>query len=98
MAFILLSPPCIASIAAAKRELGSVKWLLFMIAFQTVAAYLVAFIINAAGFIFTGGLGLILSAIIAIMLSISLIFTIIKLKHHKCTLCRRCKKGTFILY
>ena len=96
MAFILLSPPCIASIAAAKRELGSVKWLLFMIAFQTVAAYLVAFIINAAGFIFTGGLGLILSAIIAIMLSTSLIFTIIKLKQRKCKLCRRCQKGTII--
>lgn len=96
MAYILLSPPCIASIAAAKRELGSTKWLLFMITFQTVAAYLVAFIINTLGFIFTGSLGLILSSIIVIMLSISLILAIIKLKRHKCKLCRRCKKGTFI--
>ena len=93
MAFILLSPPCIASIAAAKRELGSIKWLAFMITFQTVTAYIVAFIINFVGFLTEAGLGLLLSTIIAIIIFTTLILSIVKLKRRRCNLCRRCGKG-----
>ena len=93
MAFILLSPPCIASLATAKSELGSKKWFLFMLIFQTTVAYIVAFIINLVGFILESASGLILSLIIVIIIAISLIFAIVKLKNSKCKLCTCNCKG-----
>ncbi|MCL2675346.1 MAG: ferrous iron transporter B [Firmicutes bacterium] len=49
MAFILLSAPCVAAIAATKKEMGGVKWMFLAIGFQTAAAYVVALVINQAG-------------------------------------------------
>ncbi|WP_455542350.1 ferrous iron transport protein B [Intestinibacter sp.] len=45
MAFNLLCMPCFAAVGAIKREMGSWKWTLKTIAFQMVAAYIVAFIV-----------------------------------------------------
>ncbi|MCL1945311.1 MAG: ferrous iron transporter B [Firmicutes bacterium] len=42
MAFILLSAPCIAAIAATKKELGNTKWWIVTMLFQTIVGYLVA--------------------------------------------------------
>ncbi len=42
LVFSLLYTPCVAAIAAVKRELGG-KWAVFMIVFQCVVAWLVAF-------------------------------------------------------
>jgi ferrous iron transport protein B len=42
MAFLLLSAPCIAAIAATKKELNSNKWLFITIAFQFFVAYVTA--------------------------------------------------------
>ncbi len=93
MAFILLSPPCVASLVTAKRELGSLRLFIFMLIFQTLSAYLVAFIINTIGKVISGGFGLILSAIIGIMITISVIKTLIRLKNGSCRLCSCCQKG-----
>lgn len=49
MAFNLFSAPCIGTIAAMKRELGSNKKVLFAIAFQTILAWLIAVIIFGIG-------------------------------------------------
>ena len=49
MAFILLSPPCVASVATANKILNSKKHTIFMLLFQFVTAYLVSFIINVIG-------------------------------------------------
>lgn len=49
MVFSLLYMPCIAALAAIRRELGSIKWTLFAIAYQTVIAYVVAFVIYQGG-------------------------------------------------
>ncbi len=87
MAFILLSPPCVASLATAKTELVSNKWFFGMLIFQTLTAYIVAFIINTLGFIFVWCGGLLLSLIIVIIISISLIVAIKTLSKNKCSAC-----------
>jgi ferrous iron transport protein B len=49
MAFILIYSPCIAAIAAVKRETGSWKWTLFAVGYLTALAWLVALIIYQGG-------------------------------------------------
>jgi ferrous iron transport protein B len=94
MAFLLLSPPCIGALAMAKKELKSTRWFVFMIAFQLVSAYLVAFIINAIGFLVNYSLGLLLSLIAVIIVTIIVVITIkLVRKKGKCTSCNACKKG-----
>ena len=93
MTFILLSPPCMASLVTAKTELASKKWFAGMLFFQFISAYLVAFLINALGFLLTMRFGLILSMIIGIMvISLTVIF-VKRLKKVKCKDCTRCAKG-----
>jgi ferrous iron transport protein B len=43
LAFCLLYTPCVAAIAAVKRELGG-KWALGMVVFQCVVAWVVAWL------------------------------------------------------
>jgi len=90
MAFVLLSPPCIAAISTAKTELASKKWLLCMLMFQFLAGYSVAFIINAVGILLNNVIGLILLLILGIIAS-SIKF-VIKTKG-KCVSCRACSRG-----
>lgn len=93
MAFVLLSPPCIASLATAKRELGSAKSFLYMCLFQFCSAYLVALIINLTGFFVCAFGNLILSTILVIILIISVILSIKHLKQKKCASCKNCMLG-----
>lgn len=94
MAFLLLSPPCIGALAMAKKELKSTKWFAFMILFQVASAYLVAFLINATGFLITYSYGLLLSLIAVIIVMIAVVITIKLLrKKGKCANCKACKKG-----
>ncbi|MGN0076738.1 MAG: ferrous iron transport protein B [Parafannyhessea sp.] len=48
LVFCLLYTPCVAAIAAIRRELGG-KWALGIVVFQCVVAYLVAFLVHAIG-------------------------------------------------
>jgi FtsH-binding integral membrane protein len=91
MAFVLLSPPCIASIATAKRELNDRKSLCFMLLFQTIIGYIIALLINFIGLLVNNGL--ILSSIIVIITISILFFSINILKKRKCRLCKVCVKG-----
>ncbi len=93
MAFVLLSPPCVASLATAKRELVKPKWFLGMLIFQFLSAYLVAFTINAIGFFIECNFGLILSVFIGIITLILAITFAIKLKSKRCKLCKVCHSG-----
>lgn len=45
MVFALLSTPCIAAVSAMKRELKSWKWFIFIILYEMLVAYFVAFVI-----------------------------------------------------
>ncbi len=49
MALTLLAAPCFAAIATMHREMGSVKWTLRAILYQTATAYVVALIIYQLG-------------------------------------------------
>lgn len=48
LAFVLLYMPCIAAVATTKRELGT-KNAVFTIVYQTLAAWVVAFVIFQIG-------------------------------------------------
>ena len=90
MVFVLLSPPCIASISSASKELGSKKWLIFMILFQFVAGYAVAFIINLIGILIECATGLILSLIIVIIITLISVGFIKRLNLSGCKHCGLC--------
>lgn len=49
MTFTLLAAPCFAAIGATKREMGSWKWTLITVAFQTGFAYFAALLVNQIG-------------------------------------------------
>ncbi len=92
MAFLLLSPPCIAALTAAKRELKSKKFLAFMIVFEFLSAYLVALLINGIGFLLSLSSGLILSVIfVIIILIITVLVVMLLFKKGKCAGCNACK-------
>lgn len=52
LAFTVLYMPCVAAFAATKRELGSYKQALLTVGFQTLVAYIVAFLIFQIGSLF----------------------------------------------
>ena len=45
LVFCLLYTPCVAAVTAVKRELGT-KWMFFVIVWQCVVAWIVAFVIK----------------------------------------------------
>jgi ferrous iron transport protein B len=49
MVFVLLYPPCVASMAVLWREAGSLKWLAFAIAYTIALAWIMAFIVYQGG-------------------------------------------------
>ena len=93
MAFVTLSPPCIASIATAKKELGSNKLLAFMLFYEVLVAYLVALTINLIGKFITLQNGLLFWLILAIIITLVGVLAVAKLvrKNYACS--RNCKKG-----
>jgi len=52
--FILLYFPCVAVVAAVRKESGKWKWALFMVSYTTAAAWVVAFLVNQVGTIIVG--------------------------------------------
>jgi len=49
MVFVLLYMPCLATVAAIRRETGSVKWMFFSIGYTTSIAWLMAFAVYQGG-------------------------------------------------
>ncbi len=70
MTFILLSPPCIATLITAKRELNNNKLFVLLIIFEFLSAYLVSFTINLMGILIDKLLGLLLFSIIGIITTV----------------------------
>ena len=73
LVFNLLCAPCFAAIGAIKREMNNAKWTWFAIGYQCAFAYVIAFIINQIGGIFTGNLNII-GLIFAIALLAGMIY------------------------
>ncbi len=49
MVFVLLYLPCLATVAAIRRETGSYKWMTFSIVYTTSVAWVVSFIVYQGG-------------------------------------------------
>jgi len=49
MTFVLIYTPCLASVAAVRRETQSWKWTAFAVGYLVVLAWLVAFVIYQGG-------------------------------------------------
>ena len=93
MTFVLLSPPCAASVIQAKKELKSGKKLIKMLVFQTCAGYAAALAVNTAGLIYYSSFNLIFILISVIIILSALAFSLRKiLKGERCC-CARCTAG-----
>jgi len=59
LVFNLLCAPCFAAIGAIKREMNNAKWTWFAIGYQCGFAYVIAFLVNQIGGIFTGDMNIV---------------------------------------
>ena len=55
IAFVLLYTPCVAALSATVKEIGSGKWALFAVAYQTLTAWVVSFAVRRVCVAVTGG-------------------------------------------
>ncbi len=94
MAFALLSPPCVATLSACKKELNSNKPFISMILFQFFAGYTVAILINFLGNVYLYSTSLIFSIIIVIIIAIGLFISLASVKNDSaCAVCKNCQKA-----
>ncbi len=71
--FNLICAPCFAAVGAIKREMGSVKWTLFAVGYQTLFAYALALIVYQLGMLFSGhGFGI--GTAVALLVLASLLY------------------------
>ena len=75
--FNLLCAPCFAAMGAIKREMNNAKWTLFAIGYQTVFAYVIAFIAYHFATIFVGGVSVI-GIIVAVLLILIIAYMLVK--------------------
>ena len=52
MLFLLISAPCMATVAVTRRESGSWKWALLQLAGLTTVAYVIALLVYQVGSLF----------------------------------------------
>ncbi|MCR5797287.1 MAG: ferrous iron transport protein B [Eubacterium sp.] len=82
LVFNLLCAPCFAAIGAIKREMNNAKWTWFAILYQCGFAYVIAFLINQIGGLFTGNLN-VFGLIIAIAVIVCMIYMMFFKKYHE---------------
>ena len=78
LAFNLLCAPCFAAIGAIHREMGSIKWTLLTVGYQTLLAYAVSFVINQLGNMIFLGSGFGVGPILAIIVCLVAIWLLIR--------------------
>lgn len=78
--FNLLCAPCFAAMGAIKREMNNAKWFWFAIGYECGFAYIIAFIVNQFGNLFTGsvsgilGISEIIIAFVALAVLLFMVF------------------------
>ncbi len=71
--FNLICAPCFAAVGAIKREMGSIKWTLFAVGYQTLFAYALSLIVYQLGMLFSGhGFGI--GTAVALLVLVSLLY------------------------
>lgn len=78
MVFNLLCAPCFAAIGAIKREMGGWKWTWIAIGYQTLLAYVVAFIIQQLGSVIFLGASVGIGSVIAVLLVIGILYLLFR--------------------
>ncbi|MCR5496001.1 MAG: ferrous iron transport protein B [Treponema sp.] len=84
LVFNLLCAPCFAAIGAIKREMNNTKWTWFAIGYQCGFAYVIAFMINQFGKLFTGNVN-ILGLIFAIAALVCMVYMLFFKKYSEAT-------------
>ena len=72
--FNLLCAPCFAAIGAIKREMNNTKWFWFAIGYECGFAYIIAFIVNQLGSLFTSNVSGVLGVIEIIIAFVAIIY------------------------
>ncbi len=49
MVFVLIYVPCLATVAAIRRETGSVRWMIFSMVYSSMMAWIIAFLVYQTG-------------------------------------------------
>lgn len=75
--FNLLCAPCFAAIGANRSEMGSNRWTLFAVGYQTVLAYIVSTIVFQIGS-FVSGNGFNIGTAVGLLLAIILIYLLVR--------------------
>lgn len=84
--FNLLCAPCFAAMGAIKREMNNTKWFWFAIGYECLFAYVIAFLVNQFGSLFTGtinGAGDIIELIFAFAILAGLIYMVFRKNKYK---------------
>ncbi|MBR4464839.1 MAG: ferrous iron transport protein B [Treponema sp.] len=84
LVFNLLCAPCFAAIGAIKREMNNAKWTWFAIGYQCGFAYVIAFLINQFGKLFTGNVNII-GLILALAALACMIYMLFFKKYYEAT-------------
>jgi ferrous iron transport protein B len=90
MAFALLSAPCIAAVAAMKKELVAWRWFFFTLAYEMVVAYLVSFVIYQLGSLPLGDALSIVFGGLVVLIVVGTIRKVVKNKGSTCGSCTTC--------
>lgn len=83
MAFVLLSFPCVAALAATKKEMGSTKWMFITMGFQLGTAYLVSFLIYNIGGLYGYNKWIVLAPLLALVLTLGAVYLYKHIKKNK---------------
>ncbi len=84
LVFNLLCAPCFAAIGAIKREMNNAKWTWFAIGYQCGFAYVISFMINQFGKLFTGNANIVGLAL-AVIILIGMIYMLCVKKYNEAT-------------
>jgi len=79
--FNLLCAPCFAAMGAIKREMNNTKWFWFAIGYECGFAYVIAFIVNQLGSLFTGavsGVGGVIEVVLGFIVLAGLIYMVFR--------------------
>lgn len=82
MVFNMLCAPCAAAIGATYREMGSLKWTLIAVGYQTMLAYTMAFLIYQLGSVLFLGQGVTIATIAAIAVVMVLLWLLLRPDRH----------------
>ena len=84
--FNLLCAPCFAAMGAIKWEMNNTKWFWFAIGYESGFAYVIAFIVNQLGSLFTGavsGAGGVVEAVLGFVVLAGLIYMVLRKDKYK---------------